>query len=154
MLPFDNYPGSGREQMGLKKDNGGARRGYGHDLMRRTSQTQCAYCGVDFCESFEKWLLLAVDHVVPKSVCVLLGVRDDWMDDLANQVLACSACNGFGNRYTAPDYAKCPTSFEEFCNLRDRIFIDRKRGILKRLAGDRDFFDKSVATLKQPSASR
>ena len=139
MEPFDQYPGGGRTLFGPVR---GAicRRGYGLDFMRRTGQTACAYCGLDFSSSYEAWLTMALDHVVPASVCNNNGFPSGWSEDGSNRVLACAACNGFRNRYR-PLEASCPTSLERFFDLRDQIFEERLRLIAESHALDRAFFE-------------
>src|SRR5262249_16004750 len=78
MEPFDLYPKGGKELLG------GFGRGYtirgntrkirGPHFMRKTRQTACAYCGLSFVESFENWLQMQLDHVVPRKVCQDLGM--------------------------------------------------------------------------------
>jgi hypothetical protein len=109
--------------------------------MRKTGQRVCVYCGVDFTASYESWLTMALDHVVPSSVCNLLGLPAHWREDCINKVLACAACNGFRNRYQPIGVVLCPTSLEEFCRLRDEIFSERKALIATSHESDRRFFE-------------
>ena len=63
-LPFSTYPGSGREQ--LKQRSGfHTRHADGPEFMRTTGATTCAYYGLDFTASFENWLTVVLDQVVP-----------------------------------------------------------------------------------------
>jgi hypothetical protein len=108
--------------------------------MRVTGQTKCAYCGHDFTVSYENWLQMALDHVVPRSVCGSLRLHDDWVEDCSNKVLACGACNSFFNRYKPSWEFDCPDTLDAFYDLRDRIFEDRKRPILQKHKDERAFF--------------
>jgi len=101
MQPFDSYPHQGRALLGVVKGSN-CRHGYGLRFMQVTGQTSCAYCGRNFVDSYENWLNIALDHVIPISVCSGLGFAAEWVDDYANKVLACSACNGFRNRFRPP----------------------------------------------------
>ncbi len=66
MEPFASYPEQGREPLGRPRDLTGARRsGYGPSLQRMTGQPACAYCGLSLVDTYEHWLLMPVDHVVP-----------------------------------------------------------------------------------------
>src|SRR5438270_13369266 len=125
MLPFDSYPGLGRQLLG-RAPGANCRHEYGLTFMRKTGQTVCAYCGVDFSSSYETWLTMALDHVVPVSVCKALEVPDTWREDCSNRVLACAACNGFRNRYALPFEVVLPLTLEAFFDLRDKIFAERK----------------------------
>jgi hypothetical protein len=65
-MPFDSYPGGGKELLGkLRGSDGTSRRGYGLDFQRRTGQSSCAYCGSNLVENYVHWLLMSIDHVVP-----------------------------------------------------------------------------------------
>ncbi len=66
MEPFASYPEQGRKPLGRPRDLTGARRsGYGLSLQRMTGQSACAYCGLSLVDTYEHWLLMPVDHVVP-----------------------------------------------------------------------------------------
>jgi len=140
MLPFDNYPAFGRQLLG-RAPGANCRREYGLAFMRRTGQTRCAYCGVDFSSTYETWLTMALDHVVPASVCKALQVPDDWREDCANRALACAACNGFRNRYAPTFDVVLPLTLDTFFDLRDRIFAERKDLITASHVAERTFFD-------------
>jgi hypothetical protein len=140
-LPFASYPEGGRSLLG-RASGDTARRGYGLAFMKKTGQTTCAYCGLDLVNKYESWLQLALDHVVPESVCRGYGLPNEWTHDSSNKVLACAACNGFRNRYRQPADAVCPTTLDEFFDLRDRIFAERKALILDSHESEREFFQR------------
>lgn len=139
-LPFRLYPGDGRQLLG-KRSGGNSRRGYGLTLQRITGQTACTYCGVSLVDSYEHWLLMQVDHVVPSTMGKRLGITIDWMEDYSNMVLACSACNTFENQFDDSSITTAPTTESEFFDLRDLIFRKRKPSILRCQSGERGFFD-------------
>ena len=141
MLPFDSYPGRGRELLGIMRGSN-ARREYGPELMRRTGQRRCAYCDTDLTATYPLWLTLVVDHVVPISICQAINIPSDWCWDHSNTVLACGACNGFCNRYRPTFGIVPPPTLEAFYDLRDRIFGERKALISARHEEERKFFDK------------
>lgn len=138
MLPFGRYPHGGRVLLG-QVGTGNCRRGYGLKFMLITGQTRCAYCHMSLTDPYENWLQMALDHVVPRSVCKEFSLSDEWTHDASNLVLSCTACNGFGNRYKAPKTVQCPTSLEEFYDLRDQIFIERLNSIKRRHEEERAF---------------
>jgi len=86
---------------------------------------------------------MALDHVIPYSLCKSWKVAKEWREDYSNRVLSCTSCNTFGNRYSPTNF-NCPTTLEEFYTLRDRIFAERKRLILERHAQERAFFNKKL----------
>jgi hypothetical protein len=143
MQPFDSYPHEGRALLGVVRGSN-CRHGYGLQFMQITGQTSCAYCDKDLVCSRETWLNLALDHVVPTSICNGLGLVPDWVDDCANRVLACSACNGFANRFKPLYEVLCPLSLDDFFNLRDRIFAERKSLIRARHEDERTFFNRRM----------
>ena len=148
--PFDTYPRGGRELLGpLKWGNGTARLGYGLDLQRRTGQTRCAYCGTDLTSNFDRWLAISVDHVVPRSDAIRLGIPVAMYEDLINLVLACAACNGFGNRYTSKTDSPTGWTLEGFCELRDRCFAERYELVKVRRQQEQSEFQRSPWTTKE-----
>lgn len=140
-LPFEAYPKGGRTLLGKPKTGDGtARRGYGVDVLAWCCY-RCAYCGLDM-SVFEGWLQLAVDHVIPQQMQGVARYPADWVLDQINTVVACAACNGFLNRDVVLDVT--PRSIEEFCRLRDRVFLDRRDKILRRRVAERAWFDERV----------
>jgi hypothetical protein len=143
MFPFDSYPDGGRKPLGQAKGSN-CRRGYGLQFMVKTGQTNCAYCGSDLTASYEAWLTMALDHVVPAGVCLSMGISSELSEDFSNTVLACAACNGFCNRYRpGGDFNIDPLTIEKaetFYDLRDRIFAERKQRIALRHESERLFF--------------
>ena len=129
MKPFDDYPGGGYTILRTLK-GANARREYGHWLVEH-GQTSCAYCGMSLVDSYDHWLLLTVDHVVPVSEKDRkeghrLGIPKSWHESYSNIVLACSGCNGFRNRYQVPQQeAKESWEESEFFQLRDRVFQEK-----------------------------
>jgi len=108
-------------------------------LQRVTHQTRCAYCNLNLVDTYEHWLLMCVDHVVPIRWGKVKGIREEWLYDISNMVLACSGCNGFRNRFES-SRRRLPTSFSQFCKMRDKIFLERKRLIKKSRVKEKSFF--------------
>lgn len=65
-------------------------RGYAYQIHKRDNFT-CRYCGVIGTESFDTWLTLTVDHLLPKGHPN--REHPDYM------VTACHFCNTADNRY-------------------------------------------------------
>jgi 5-methylcytosine-specific restriction endonuclease McrA len=65
-------------------------RGYAHQIHVRDN-FKCRYCGVDGKSSFDTWLTLTVDHLLPKG--------NPNRDNPEYMVTACSFCNTADNRY-------------------------------------------------------
>jgi hypothetical protein len=138
LLPFASYPARGRKLLGRPRaDN--CRHGYGLELLRLTGRTQCAYCDTNLVDTYEHWLTLSTDHVVPVRLCKDLGIPEDWQEDRSNRVICCLACNTFRNRYT-PANPALPTTLEQFYKLRDRFFCERKKCILESRQTEQEFF--------------
>ncbi len=139
-LPFLKYPSHGRQLLG-KRSVENSRRGYGLTLRRLTGQSSCAYCGMDLFDSYEHWLLLQVDHVIPTTVGKRLGIPLEWLEDYSNLVLACSACNSFDNQFDDPEAISAPKTENEFFDFRDAVFTKRKPRIFQCQSSERDFFE-------------
>jgi hypothetical protein len=149
-LPFNKYPGGGREQ--LKQRRGLITRHVdGPEFMKITGVTHCAYCGLNMISEFTDWLTMALDHVVPVSVCKKMGIKLTWVWNYSNTVLACGACNGFCNRYKVTVDCAVPTTLPEFYDLRDKIFRERQSLILARRAIELTYFESKPwnSTLQQ-----
>ncbi len=145
-LPFKSYPQHGRERIGLVHGSN-CRHEYGREFIFKTKQTHCAYCGLDLMSTYENWLNMALDHVVPHNVCQTWKVPSEWSEDYSNRVLSCTTCNTFGNRYVPKDLHP-PTTLEEFYDRRDKIFAERRRLIRQRHQKERTFFEKVRAELE------
>ncbi len=140
MMPFDSYPQNGRELLGRVKGSN-CRHGYCLQFQQVTQQTSCAYCGMSLVDSYERWLTMALDHVIPLKTGLSICIPAEWIDDCINKVLACAACNGFQNRYKLPEGTPCPSALSEFVELRDRTFDERKVLVSRSHEQERLFFD-------------
>ncbi len=87
-LPFVSYPNQGRALLGVAR-GANCRHEYGLRHQRITGQRTCAYCGLDFTASYQNWLMMALDHVVPQSVCDSAKIPVEWKADHANMVWVC-----------------------------------------------------------------
>ena len=139
-LPFASYPEGGRALLGRVK-GANCRHEYGLKFMRKTGQTCCAFCGLDFAATYQNWLQMALDHVVPTRTGTAKYIPAEWLDDSSNKVLACAACNGFRNRYKLSEAEVCPTTLEGFYDLRDRVFAERKTLVMESHQREQTFFD-------------
>jgi hypothetical protein len=116
--------------------DGSCRGGYGLAVMSRYGTT-CAYCDRDLGESYEAWLDLSVDHVVPRNA-LAVGVSGDWIEDLLNHVTCCRACNEFLNGLRVTVTA--PTDLAGFLRLRDAILAQKRERARQRHALERAKF--------------
>jgi len=142
-LPFTHYPHQGRQLLGRVK-GANAKHEYGLQFMKVTGQTRCAYCGMDFTASYENWVQMALDHVVPTSAGKVISINPDWLEDSASKVLACMTCNGYDNRFSLSEDKTCLETLEDYFDLRDRVFSERKKRIENRHQEERRFFDQLV----------
>lgn len=140
MLPFDLYPSGGRQLLGMPR-GANARHEYGLKLMQLTGQRCCAYCDADLTATYQMWLTLVLDHVIPVKLCKSTHIPGKWCWDYSNAVLACAACNGFCNRYSPTFNIVPPDTLEAFYELRDKIFVERKKLIAARHEEERQFFN-------------
>lgn len=65
-------------------------RGYAYDIHKR-DEFKCCYCGIDGKHSFDVWLTLSWDHLLPKG-----HLNRDNPEYI---VTACQFCNTADNRY-------------------------------------------------------
>jgi hypothetical protein len=118
--------------------DGSCRGGYGLAVMRRYGTT-CAYCARDLAGSYEAWLDLSVDHVVPRNA-IAVGVSVEWIEDLLNHVTCCRACNEFlnGLRITVVP----PTDLAAFTELRDFVLSVKRERAIERHRVERTKFQQ------------
>jgi len=119
-LPFEEYSGGGRRLLGELR-NGSCRYDYGPPVFDECG-TACVYCSRELGESYEAWLNLSVDHVVPAGT-PWKGGAADWLHDVINCVTACRACNEFLNGYRCQ--VPAPTTLTEFTAIRYRVFREK-----------------------------
>jgi hypothetical protein len=142
-LPFDRYTGGGRQLLGIPAwGDGSSRRGYGRAVFEQCGFA-CAYCGHSMETGYEVWLSLSVDHVIPVGSGKLLGYPSAWIQDTANQVTCCRACNEFLNGYRVTDPP--PATGDEFFKLRDRHFLAKRDWVQARHARERAWYDAAFA---------
>ena len=118
--------------------DGSCRRGYGPAVFAECG-TDCASCGRELGASYESWLDLSIDHVIPTETVKRLGWPREWVDDLMNLVTACRACNEFLNGYRVNDAP--PATIEEFSALRDHHFAAKAAWVVERHARERGWFE-------------
>jgi hypothetical protein len=138
MLPFNRYDGGGRRLLGRPRwGNGSSRRGYGLPVFEQCGHV-CAYCGYDMRTTYEAWLNLSIDHVIPAGDSRRLGLPVEWYEDVTNLVTCCRACNEFLNGYRLTDPA--PVTVEEFFDLRDATFARKLDWVQKRHETERGWY--------------
>ena len=140
-LPFRRYPQQGRALLG-KRSVTNCRRGYGLTLRELAGSDCCVFCGLNLFENYHHWLLLQVDHVIPTTMGLRLGIPVDWLEDYSNAALACSACNSFQNHFDALDVTEPPQTLDEFFDLRDAVFRARLPGVQRAQEAERGFFER------------
>lgn len=139
--PFDSFPEGGRTRLGVPRPgNASCRAGYGKALQQLTGQTACAYCGVDLTADYYRWLLLTVDHVVPRGYGASAGIPREFIEDAFNLVIACSGCNGFANLYKWKGETPEEWTDASFADVRDRVFVERKAAIDARREREKEVF--------------
>ena len=140
-IPFAAYPGGGRELLGIPRwGDGTARRSYGRQV-HELCDFRCAYCDLDL-GTFEGWLQLSIDHVVPQQM-VKTGYPKEWIHDTVNVVACCMACNGLFNRDLA--VGELPGTLDAFLAIRDALFVARRSRIRERRQLERSWFEDEIA---------
>ena len=102
--------------------------GYGLPIHRRDG-FKCRYCGADGTKSFDTWLTLSVDHLLPPN--------HPRREEEAFKVTACRFCNEADNRYFSKN--------QGLDNLSpDELFQLRKKAVLEVRASYQEFWIKEV----------
>jgi len=112
--------------------------------MGKIKLRECAYCGLDLTGTYEHWLLMSVDHVVPAAEAKRLGIPSELAQGYINLVLACSGCNGFLNRHKVAAEPPEEWTIEAFVALPDRVFVERFRLVEQRRTAGRAFYASQV----------
>jgi len=141
MAPFDHYEKKGRELLGKVKESGNCRHDYGLPVLRQCG-TSCAYCGRDLACSYEAWLNISIDHVIPRSTA-WYHEREDWVEDIINIVTCCRACNEFLNRHRVQEPR--PDDLSAFVDLRDKVFSKKETLALNRHKEERAWYERWLA---------
>jgi hypothetical protein len=137
--PFARFPGGGRKPLGLNiTTNGSFRTHYGPPVMALWGAT-CCYCERDLAVAYEAWLDASVEHIVPRQLSAKDGWPLEWTEDLANQATCCRACNEFLNGFKVAEPK--PASFEEFADVRDRVYLAKRAQVLRRHQKERSLYD-------------
>lgn len=108
-------------------------RGYSFEILKR-DHFICRYCGVDGTKSFETWLTLSWDHLLPK------GHPD--RDNLEFIVTACQFCNTAANRYF--DQAE-KHNLIFVGKTRDELVEQRLPFVIKTRQSYREFWEKEIS---------
>lgn len=136
-LPFSQYKENGRALLGkARSGDGTCRHGYGLDVFNQCGTT-CVYCDRELDEPYEVWLDVSVDHVIPVGTIKRLSYPREWVDDLANLVTCCRACNEFLNQYSVNDGV--PETVEEFFDLRDQHYLKKRELAQERHRCEREW---------------
>jgi HNH endonuclease len=126
------------------------RGGYGASVVQFYGN-ECAYCGRDFSNSYEDWLDLSVDHVVPRNAKDA-GIPPEWIEDLHNHVPCCRACNEFLNGFRVT--VDVPTDIVGFLALRDSVLDAKRVRALERHTAEREKFEAWQRGRKQQGLSQ
>ena len=139
MLPFDRYREKGRKLLG-RPEQGDAtcRHGYGLAVFAQCGLS-CVYCGRFLGKPYDAWLDISVDHVIPRSI-FWSNERREWIEDIANMVTCCRACNEFLNRFKVD--VPLPESLSAFFDLRDRIFLEKREHALRRHKEESGWYER------------
>lgn len=106
--------------------------GYAYDTHRR-DKFKCKYCGLDGTKSFDKWLCLSRDHLLPKGHA--LRDNPDYI------VTACKFCNTVDNQF----FIQAKERSLQFDGLTpDELVKQRELFVKKRRAVFREFWKEKV----------
>lgn len=109
-----------------------ALRGYGFEVMKRDG-FRCRYCGLDGSTSFDAWLALSVDHLLPRG-----HPRRNNPDFI---VTACGFCNVADNRY----FDRAEARGLRFDSMTpEQLIAQRKPYVQQTRDSYREFWDENV----------
>src|SRR5207253_2066131 len=91
----------------------------------------------------------SVDHVIPTGAAKRRAYPPEWVQDAANQVTCCRACNEFLNAHKINDPP--PATLDEFFDLRDRHCLAKREWVQARYATERAWYD---AAFTPPASTR
>jgi len=112
---------------------GDALRGYAFEVHRRDG-FKCRYCGLDGSSSFENWIRLSLDHLLPKA--------HPNRNDPGFMVTACMFCNTADNHY----FRHAEKRGLRFDGLTPEELVEqRKPFVMKVREAYRDFWKLSVS---------
>lgn len=112
-------------------------RGYSFEIHRRDNFT-CQYCGADGRKSFETWLTLSSDHLLPKG--------HPERDNPDYIVTACNFCNTADNHY----FEKAEEYNLKFDGLsRDALVAQRLPYVIKVREAYRAFWEQTVNAITE-----
>ena len=104
-------------------------RGYGHKIYERDNFI-CQYCGIDGSQSFDIWLSLSIDHLLPKG-----HPNRDNPDYI---VTACNFCNTADNHY----FTKYDLNFD---NISPEQLIEQRKPYVQKVRDNyREFWEANV----------
>ena len=113
-------------------------RGYGHEIHQRDNFT-CRFCGADGTKSFDTWLTLAVDHLLPKGY--------EKRENAEYKVTSCGFCNTVDNHY----FSKAEARGLKFDNMSpEQLVAQRKEWVEKRRQEYRRFWENEVSAPPKP----
>ena len=88
---------------------------------------KCVYCGFKG-DSFEKWLQLSIDHLIPKS--------QGGSDDSENLVTVCNHCNSVTSSYQVPQEILAVDDIDiqkkKIINEKKMIVVSHRRSVFQR----------------------
>lgn len=114
-----------------------ALRGYAFEVLKR-DKFRCCYCGTDGMASFDAWLSLSWDHLLPKG--------HSNRDNPEYIVAACNFCNTADNWYFA-HAAKRGLRFDDM--TRERLVAQRLLYVLKTRQSYREFWELHVRRMEE-----
>ena len=107
-------------------------RGYAFEIHKR-DRFKCRYCGVDGSKSFDTWLTLSWDHLLPKD-----NINRDNHDYI---VTACSFCNTADNRY----FEKAKKFDLKFDGMSpDALVVQRRKYVMQTRDSYKEFWESNV----------
>jgi|ACXJ01.1.fsa_nt_gi 5-methylcytosine-specific restriction endonuclease McrA len=124
------------EQSNCRGEKDTSLMGYSRRLFEEYNYT-CIYCHKYCGGSFEEWMQLTREHVIPYTQ--LTGEDQKYRNDKRNLRVACKICNNMRTRANFDKYKGMP--FEERI---DKIIEEKRKIILKRRSEFEKFYNECI----------
>ena len=107
-------------------ESGTSLMGYSRDLFKKYNYT-CIYCGKYFGDSFEDWMQLTREHVIPYKRLI----NDDakYRNYEKNLRVACAICNNMRTRSDFSEYDNFPIDerIEKTLEAKKKLILERRK---------------------------
>lgn len=113
----------------------------------RRSRYRCAYCGRLFSDNLDDWLLVDLEHVVPRDSIKKRSYPSELVEDENFHRVTCHTCNTFANDYRINEVLskfETPTNTRQFNIIFNAVFNKKFEIVNEKLREYTQFFNNKV----------